>query len=64
MVKDEQEITNQSNKSTSGNAQLSNDNRPKPLVKASPLSLVTNETADSSNIKLIAESKVTKFDNN
>lgn len=56
MVKDEEEITNRSNKTTSS-AQLSNDNRPKALVKASPLSLVTNAIADTSDAESVAESE-------
>lgn len=66
MVKDEEEITNQSNKTTffiDCNAQLSNDNRPKALVKASSLSLITNATADTFDAKWIVEFEFAKFDN-
>lgn len=46
------------------NTQLLNDNRPEPLVKVSPLSLVTNTISDTSDIKLVAELETTEFDEN
>ena len=68
MVKNEEEIANTSNKNTS-TAQLSNNNRSKALVKPSPLSLVTNITADILDVKSVAESKAVEseaeeFDDN
>lgn len=63
MVKDEKEIINRSNKTIS-NAQLSNSNHTKTLIKASPLSLVTNVTADILNPESKAvKSKAGKFEN-
>lgn len=67
MVKDEEKITKRWNKivsSTAGsiNIQLSNDNRPKALTKVSSLSLVTNATANTSDVESVAESKTTEFD--
>lgn len=60
MVKDKKEITNRSNKTTFS-TQLSNNNYPKALIKASFLSLVTNAIIDILNSKLVAKSEVTKF---
>ena len=67
MVKDEEEIIKWFNKTvslvaSSINIQLSNDNRPKALIKVSPLSLVTNAIANISNIKSVAKSETAKFD--
>lgn len=67
MVKDEEEITNQSNKTTSS-AQLSNNNYSKALIKASPLNLVTNAIANTSDAESVieseaVESKAAEFDN-
>lgn len=66
IVKDEKEITNWSNNTTSSsdsNTQLSNNNRLKTLVNASPLSVITNATADTSDAKSVAKSEAAEFDN-
>lgn len=65
-MKDEEKITNQSNKTTSSsdsNTQLSNNNRSRTLVKTSLLSVVTNATADISDAKSVAKSKAAEFNN-
>lgn len=64
IVKDEKEITNQFNKTTSSHTQLSNNNCLKTLVKAGLLSLITNAIANILDTKLVAKSKTMKFDNN
>ncbi len=67
MIKDQEEITNQSNKIISS-TQLSNNNLPKALVKASFVSPITNVTTDILDAKFVAKSEFTKsevveFDN-
>lgn len=73
MVRDQEKITNQSNKIISS-GQLFNNNRLKALVKASFVNSVTNVITNTLDTKFvtkskvieseITESKVVKFDNN
>lgn len=67
IIKDEEEITKQLNKTVSPatsfrNTQISNDNRPKALAKAGLLSFITNAIANTSDVESATESQIINFD--